>query len=54
MVGGHLDSWHASDGAVDNGAGVAVSMIKTVMLTIPLLRLKVLIKALKLLWWGGI
>jgi hypothetical protein len=26
MVGGHLDSWHASDGAVDNGAGVAVSM----------------------------
>ena len=26
MVGGHLDSWHASGGAVDNGAGVAVSM----------------------------
>ena len=26
MVGGHLDSWHASDGAVDNGVGVAVSM----------------------------
>jgi hypothetical protein len=26
MVGGHLDSWHASDGAVDNGAGVAVAM----------------------------
>lgn len=26
MLGGHLDSWHASDGAVDNGAGVAVVM----------------------------
>ncbi|MBT1062714.1 M20/M25/M40 family metallo-hydrolase [Bowmanella sp. Y26] len=26
MVGGHLDSWHASDGAVDNGVGVAVAM----------------------------
>ena len=26
MVGGHLDSWHASGGAVDNAAGVAVSM----------------------------
>ncbi len=26
MVGGHLDSWHGSDGAVDNGAGVAVAM----------------------------
>lgn len=26
MLGGHLDSWHASDGAVDNGAGVAVAM----------------------------
>lgn len=26
MVGAHLDSWHASDGAVDNGAGVAVAM----------------------------
>ena len=26
MVGGHLDSWHASDGAVDNGAGVSVAM----------------------------
>ena len=26
MVGAHLDSWHGSDGAVDNGAGVAVAM----------------------------
>ena len=26
MVGGHLDSWHGSDGAVDNGAGGAVAM----------------------------
>jgi hypothetical protein len=26
MAGAHLDSWHASDGAVDNGAGVAVTM----------------------------
>ncbi len=26
MLGAHLDSWHASDGAVDNGAGVAVTM----------------------------
>lgn len=26
MVGAHLDSWHASTGSVDNGAGVAVTM----------------------------
>jgi hypothetical protein len=26
MLGGHLDSWHGSGGAVDNAAGVAVSM----------------------------
>lgn len=26
MVGGHLDSWHASSGATDNAIGVAVSM----------------------------
>ncbi|MBL4838466.1 MAG: M20/M25/M40 family metallo-hydrolase [Kordiimonadaceae bacterium] len=26
MAGGHLDSWVAADGAVDNGAGVAVAM----------------------------
>lgn len=33
MVGGHLDSWHASDGAVDNGAGVAVAMEAVRILT---------------------
>ena len=26
MTGGHLDSWHASAGAVDNAAGVAITM----------------------------
>jgi carboxypeptidase Q len=26
MLGAHLDSWHAGTGAVDNGAGVAISM----------------------------
>ena len=26
MVGAHLDSWHASGGATDNGAGSAVAM----------------------------
>jgi hypothetical protein len=26
MAGGHLDSWHAGDGATDDGAGVAVVM----------------------------
>jgi carboxypeptidase Q len=26
MLGGHMDSWHASTGATDNGAGVAVAM----------------------------
>ncbi len=26
MLGGHIDSWHAGDGATDNGAGVAVAM----------------------------
>jgi len=26
MLGGHMDSWHASEGATDNGAGVVVSM----------------------------
>ena len=26
MLGGHLDSWHASTGATDNAAGCAVSM----------------------------
>ena len=26
MMGGHLDSWHGSTGATDNGAGVAVAM----------------------------
>jgi hypothetical protein len=26
MIGGHLDSWHASTGATDNAAGVAVTM----------------------------
>ncbi|HRH46930.1 MAG TPA: M28 family peptidase, partial [Pyrinomonadaceae bacterium] len=26
MVGGHLDSWHSSGGATDNGAGCAVAM----------------------------
>lgn len=26
MAGAHLDSWHGADGAVDNGAGVAVVM----------------------------
>lgn len=26
MLGGHLDSWHASNGSTDNGAGVTVSM----------------------------
>lgn len=26
MLGGHLDSWHASEGATDNGAGAAVVM----------------------------
>ena len=26
MLGGHMDSWHAGEGATDNGAGVAVAM----------------------------
>ena len=26
MLGGHLDSWHASEGATDNGAGAVVAM----------------------------
>jgi hypothetical protein len=26
MLGGHMDSWHASEGATDNGAGVIVAM----------------------------
>jgi carboxypeptidase Q len=26
MLGGHMDSWHASTGATDNGTGVAVAM----------------------------
>ena len=26
MLGAHLDSWHAGEGATDNGAGVAVTM----------------------------
>jgi hypothetical protein len=26
MLGGHLDSWHAAEGATDNGAGVVVVM----------------------------
>jgi carboxypeptidase Q len=26
MLGGHLDSWHAAEGATDNGAGAVVSM----------------------------
>jgi carboxypeptidase Q len=26
MVGGHLDSWHASNGSTDNGAGVTMAM----------------------------
>jgi carboxypeptidase Q len=26
MLGGHMDSWHSSTGATDNGAGVAVAM----------------------------
>jgi carboxypeptidase Q len=26
MLGGHLDSWHSSTGATDNGAGCAVAM----------------------------
>ena len=26
MLGGHLDSWHASEGATDNGAGAVVTM----------------------------
>jgi len=26
MLGGHMDSWHAGEGATDNGAGVAAAM----------------------------
>ena len=26
MLGGHMDSWHAGEGATDNGAGVSVAM----------------------------
>jgi Iap family predicted aminopeptidase len=26
MLGGHMDSWHASEGATDNGAGVIAAM----------------------------
>jgi len=26
MLGGHMDSWHAGEGATDNGAGVAVAL----------------------------
>ena len=26
MLGGHMDSWHAAEGATDNGAGVVVVM----------------------------
>jgi hypothetical protein len=26
MLGGHMDSWHASEGATDNGAGVVATM----------------------------
>jgi carboxypeptidase Q len=26
MLGGHMDSWHAGEGATDNGVGVAVAM----------------------------
>lgn len=26
MLGGHMDSWHAGEGATDNGAGTAVAM----------------------------
>ncbi len=33
MLGGHLDSWHASEGATDNGAGVAVAMEAVRLLT---------------------
>ena len=32
MLGGHMDSWHAAEGATDNGAGVAVAMEKSSLL----------------------
>jgi carboxypeptidase Q len=33
MLGGHMDSWHAGEGATDNGAGVAVAMEAVRLLT---------------------
>ena len=33
MLGGHLDSWHAGEGATDNGAGSAVAMEAVRLLT---------------------
>lgn len=50
MVGGHLDSWHASDGAVDNGAGVAVAMEAVRILTTLGLEPK---RTIRIALWSG-
>ena len=33
MLGGHMDSWHAAEGATDNGAGTAVALEVVRLLT---------------------
>jgi carboxypeptidase Q len=50
MVGGHLDSWHAGEGAADNGSGAVASM--EVMRILTALDLKPR-RTIRIGLWGG-
>jgi hypothetical protein len=50
MLGGHLDSWHASTGATDNAAGCAIAMEAARILTALNLRPR---RTIRVALWGG-
>jgi Zn-dependent M28 family amino/carboxypeptidase len=50
MTGGHLDSWHASAGAVDNAAGVAITMEAMRILSVLEVKPK---RTIRIALWSG-
>lgn len=50
MTGGHLDSWHASTGAVDNAAGVAITMEAMRILSVLEVKPK---RTIRIALWAG-
>jgi hypothetical protein len=50
LIGAHLDSWHSSNGATDNGAGVAVMMEAMRLLKVVGVKPR---RTIRIALWGG-